>query len=97
MAEGRAVLERALYYCPMDTGDLRESGKVKALHGGRAFAGEYVVEVKFGGTAAPYAVLVHENMSARHAPPTRSKYLWQALVDRRGAMAARATRLKAVL
>ena len=39
--------------------------------------------IGFGGAAAPYAIYVHENVSARHAPPTQAKFLEQPVMEAR--------------
>lgn len=59
---------------PVDLGVLRSSGKVHAP----SFRGTTAeVEISYGGSAAHYAIYVHElpPSRARHAPPTRWKYL----------------------
>jgi hypothetical protein len=58
-------------YVPVDTGALRASGFVDAplvtATGAR-------VDLGFGGPAAPYAAIVHEDLLARH-PVGQAKYL----------------------
>lgn len=58
-------------YVPVDTGALRASGFVEPpiVQGPRVS-----VDLGFGGPAAPYAVLVHENLTAHH-PVGQAKYL----------------------
>jgi len=57
--------------CPIDTGNLRGSAFTRNA-GGRGFKADIVV-----GYTANYAVYVHENLQARHKPPTQAKYLEQ--------------------
>lgn len=58
-------------YVPVDTGALRASGTVEAPR----FAGHTAsVRLGFGGPSAPYAVIVHEDLTKRH-PVGQAKYL----------------------
>lgn len=58
-------------YVPVDTGALRASGHVepplRTAHGG-------AVTLGYGGPSAPYAVIVHEDLTKRH-PVGGAKYL----------------------
>ena|SRR5665213_727125 len=75
------TLELAKSYCPVDTGALKESGyleKQSSVDGTRV-----VIGFAKGGDP-PYAVLVHEMVGNRHAPPTRSKFLLTALEEDAG-------------
>lgn len=64
-------------YVPVDTGALRNSGFVNlpVLTGfvGLGVSGGYV-ELGFGGPSAPYALLVHEDLTKRHRVG-QAKYL----------------------
>ena len=78
------VLEKAIYeealvifkesqrIVPIDTGALYSSGVVHMpkKEGNRTF-----VRVSYGGSAASYALYVHENLYAKHDAPTQAKYL----------------------
>lgn len=65
-------------YCPVDTGELRDSGYVES----RSYRGSATAEIGFGhGGRAPYAVMVHENPNMYHAPPTQSKFLERAVYE----------------
>jgi hypothetical protein len=70
------VLARAKYYCPIDRGDLRSTGRVeielRELR--RASA-----QIRFGDAHVPYAVIQHERLDYRHEPPTSAKYLQRAV------------------
>jgi hypothetical protein len=87
--EAEIVLEKALYYVPKDTHALAQSGRIESsvTEGRRAFFGiggrrfDAHASVEFGGDEAPYALWVHENPDAYHAPPTRYKFLEQAYED----------------
>ncbi len=62
------LLREANKICPIDTGDLRESGTI--LKDGDGFNATAAVVYE-----APYAVYVHENLEAFHQPPTQAKWL----------------------
>ena len=70
------VLARAIVYCPRETGALRASGKLAAEKREPALTS---IDVVFGGPEAPHATIVHEDLSARHDPPTQAKYLERAV------------------
>jgi hypothetical protein len=57
---------------PIQTGALRASGHVEPPEIDPAGA---TVSFGYGGASAPYAVYVHENLSAYHKPPTMAKFL----------------------
>jgi len=84
--EAQGVMAQALPLTPILTGALRRSGHVDEpeITGSGAF-----VTLGFGGDAAPYAVYVHENLTARHTPPTQAKFLEQPLNDAVDGMADR--------
>ena len=70
--EAQDVIANALPITPILTGALRRSGHADEPE----VTGSGVsVTLGFGGDAAPYAVYVHENLTARHAPPTQAKFL----------------------
>ncbi len=76
--EAQGVMSTALPITPILTGALRRSGHVDEPE----IAGETIsVTLGFGGDAAPYAVYVHENLVARHNPPTQAKFLEVPLND----------------
>ena len=56
-AEATVILNESKRLVPVDTGNLRASGRVDRpdTAGGKA-----VVEISYGGAAAPYALIVHE-------------------------------------
>lgn len=56
-------------FVPVKTGTLRSTGHVKAP---RIENGRIVVELAFGGPAAPYAVVVHERPMKHSWSPTAS-------------------------
>ena len=65
------VLERAKYYCPVDTGKLKESGHLEPQSDGS-------VDVVFD---CEYAWYVHEDMNKIHAFPTCAKFLTIAVEE----------------
>jgi hypothetical protein len=104
--EAKQVLEIARPITPIDTGALRRSGRVVGPVRRNQYL--TLVTVSFGGPApgagtvgrsgriAPgfvdYAVYVHEDPEARHAPPTQWKFLETAWRRRQRGMAARIAR-----
>ena len=62
-------------YCPIDTGALRSTALITAELREIHLAS---VDVQFGGPAAPYAAIVHEDLYPFHAPPTQAKFLERA-------------------
>ncbi len=70
--EAQSVLNESKKIVPVDTGVLKNSGKVEKPTIREAGVS---VEVTYGGAAAPYALIVHEDLNARHAPGKSAKYL----------------------
>ena len=62
---------------PVDTGALRASGFVE---GPKVRRGHISDRIVFGGPAAPYAVIVHEDLEAHH-PVGQAKFLESVLVE----------------
>lgn len=56
---------------PVRYGALRGSGTVTVDEG----AGQVEITISYGGGSAGYALAVHENLAAKHKPPTKAKYL----------------------
>lgn len=78
-AEANDIFDRSQDIVPIDTGALRSSGLVNQPE----VNGEEVsVLIQYGGAAAPYAVIQHENLEYFHEPPTQAKYLEQPMVER---------------
>jgi hypothetical protein len=73
-----AILERSQTYCPIDTGALRSTARLTAE---LSEIDRSSVDMTYGGadSIAPYAAIVHENLEARHNPPTQAKYLQRAV------------------
>jgi hypothetical protein len=76
--------------CPVDTGALRASGRVaQPVRRGRNIS----VTLSYGGSSAPYAIYVHENLEANHAMPPfqggQAKFLESVLNESRQYMAVR--------
>lgn len=70
--EAEEILLAAKLLTPVDRGWLQASGKVQ---GPWMAAGIFDVAITFGDAATPYALIVHENLKARHASPTQAKFL----------------------
>jgi isocitrate dehydrogenase len=71
------ILKKSDYYCPKDTLRLVKSGKVYVR--GSDVAPEVSIEYR-----TPYAVYVHEDLDATHAPPTQAKFLEKAIRESNG-------------
>jgi len=70
--QGNIIMTQAKELTPVLTGALRSSGYVESP---KRVKDKILVTMGFGGTAQKYAVYVHENMTARHNPPTQAKFL----------------------
>lgn len=82
------ILKKALYYCPVEYGPLRKSGRIESEGSGMGTR----VHVVFGGPEAPYAIYVHENLEAKHASPTCAQFVTRAIRETRGTTASIARR-----
>jgi hypothetical protein len=75
--EAEIEMTEAKERTPVDTGALRSSGYVTppSISGTRV-----TVELGFGGSAAPYAIYVHEDLDAFHTTG-QAKYLESVLME----------------
>lgn len=72
------TFEKALTWCPVDTGDMRNSGYLEKV----GTKGKPKVEIGFAKYGYPdYTVYVHENLAMPHAEPTRAKWLEAAVME----------------
>ncbi len=62
------LLEKSQEIVPVDTGELKESGHIETTKNSAAVVYE-----------AEHAVIVHEDLDARHEPPTQAKYVEEPL------------------
>jgi len=69
------VYKESQILVPVDKGPLKASGVIST--GGSPESPESTVS--YGGPAAPYSFVVHEDLEAYHAPPTCAKYLSRAV------------------
>ena len=70
--EGALIFEASQDEVPIDTGNLRASGKLGTpFTEGR----NVVVEISYGGAAADYAIHVHEDMERTYRNNKKSKFL----------------------
>lgn len=77
---GQEALNRSKEYVPVDLGVLRNSGNVETP----VMSAEKIeVTLSYGGAAAPYALIVHEDMRPKNwsKPGTGPKYLERAVVE----------------
>lgn len=70
--EATVVLNESKKIVPVDLGTLKNSGQVKKPD---VSANAVNVDISYGGAAADYAFIVHENPNARHKPGKTYKYL----------------------
>jgi hypothetical protein len=77
---GHEVLNRSKELVPVDFGILRDSGQV---HNPKVSADRVEVQISYGGAAAPYALIVHEDMRPKNwsKPGTGPKYLEKAVTE----------------
>lgn len=82
--EGLKMMAVSQRQVPVRWGILRSTGHVyPPTQRGRAVE----VVLAYGGPAAPYAWVQHENLDLRHDEPTKAKYLEDPVMDRRDAFA----------
>lgn len=70
--EAALIFEESQDEVPLDTGNLRASGKLGLP---QVQGNELVVEITYGGAAADYALMVHEDMERTYRNGKKSKYL----------------------
>ena len=70
--EAATIFEESQDQVPLDTGNLRASGKLGLP---QVQGNELVVEITYGGAAADYALAVHEDMERTYRNGKKSKYL----------------------
>ncbi len=70
--EAATIFEESQDEVPLDTGNLRASGKLGLP---QVQGNELVVEISYGGAAADYALVVHEDMERNYRNGKKSKYL----------------------
>jgi hypothetical protein len=59
------VLNESKKLVPIDTANLRNSGMVSS----QRISGDVIeVEISYGGSSAPYAAVIHEDMTLDHSP-----------------------------
>lgn len=71
-AQANVVLNESLEIVPVDTGTLKDSGRVEKP---KITVTGIEVEITYGGAASQYAGIVHEDPNARHAEGKSYKYL----------------------
>lgn len=78
--EHEIIMTLAKERTPVDTGSLRSSGVVFPI---KLIRRSIISKGGFGGSAAPYAAIVHERLDVRHTVG-RAKYYESAVRDRKG-------------
>lgn len=72
------TFEKSQVYCPVDTGDLVNSGYLEVIGRGR----NPTVAMGYGRGGYPsYAPIVHEDTTMSHKSPTRAKWMEAALQE----------------
>lgn len=71
-AEAQTILAESKQQVPFRFGVLSSSGMV---HDPYIVGKKAAVEISYGGAAIDYALVQHENMTYRHAPGRKAKYL----------------------
>lgn len=81
---GNIILRKSWKYVPVDTGELKSTGRVMVEGVGM----NAKVRVTYGSDKAFYAMYVHENLTAHHEFPTCAKFLERAIRETRGTCTA---------
>jgi len=76
--EAEAIMTASKEIVPVDLGILHGTGHVELPE---THAGVVEVTLGYGGPAAPYAIVVHEDLTARHKPGQQAKYLEQPALE----------------
>lgn len=76
--EAEIEMTEAKQRTPVDTGALRASGHVDAPR--QESSEVFAIDLAFGGPAAPYAAIVHEDPDAHH-PVGQWKYLESVVLE----------------
>lgn len=71
------VFSVSQYYCPLDRGPLRASGRIVTTGSGLNAS----TTIEYGGDSAPYAMWVHEDLTKHHDAPTCAKWLERAYLE----------------
>lgn len=73
----KPIADKATYYVPVKTGELRDSQYMEVRREGRQ---KFLVELGYARGGHPnYAALVHESVDIPHADPTSAKFLEKAV------------------
>jgi len=73
---------------PVDFGNLRNSGQAYGIQV-NSFGDTLEITLGYGGVAASYALIVHEDMNARHKGGTKAKYLEDPIKRRAAGLSGR--------
>lgn len=83
-AEAITIANKADELVPFDDGDLSASQQIEF-----ATAGIFTAIITYGGLAAPYALVQHENMNYKHGLGRSAKYLERPAEEAKRGFAAR--------
>lgn len=85
-AEGEAVFARTQELVPVDTTALQKSG---VLHKPEIAGATASIAISYGNEQVDYALVVHEDLAAKHKAPTQAKFVEGPVVESAKGMAAR--------
>lgn len=80
-AEATTVLNESKKIVPVDLGTLKRSGEVEPP---KVDSSGIEVSITYGGAASEYALIVHEDMTARHKDGQSAKYLEKPFMAHQG-------------
>lgn len=72
------IYEPSQALVPVETGALRDSGRIRAT---TAQSRGVSLKISYGGSEAPYAVIIHEDLRLKHPNGGSAKYLERPLMQ----------------
>lgn len=87
-AEASIAFAESQSEVPVDKGHLRDSGQAYGIQVNR-FGDTLEITLGYGGVAASYALIVHEDLQARHKGATKAKYLEDPIKRRSNGLGTR--------
>ena len=71
----KKVFEESQYLVPVDTGALKESGRLITNVPDEEDEHKAAVAIEYGNELVTYAMIVHEDLQYQHTSPTQAKFL----------------------
>ena len=81
LAASNYLLRKSKQQVPIDTSNLKASGRVDPVKRKKGYVSAYAVHY-----TAAYAIFVHERLELKHRPPTKAKFLEDPAKNERGNM-----------